>query len=343
MINNERMIKETTKKVLQEYLGVSDYIMEVSEEIFSMIISQAANKQWIPTDNFTNTDGSNAYVKWMYLDIDDTQVSNVVEDVYVKLYGFDINKYTFKEYTSFLNNKGLVDLAYSPSSKMIKLIMAFPLNGQLDSYGKNYIISSLNHEVKHAFQSVKRGGTRISDAYTKSLKDTNFDTDESASFKLMRHYIKNCYYVLNSDEIDARLQQLYIELCQNDGKLALSKSYKRIITAIENYRWLLTILNPKNSFDEKYYKKERSMFQQILNDELGEDITIRMFVRHCVKGIKRFNEHFKKVIARYREENGIFNGSFRQYANGEIPQGEIFNGKRNSSLWKKLMNRLKKR
>ena len=343
MRTNERMISETTKKVLQEYLGVSDYIMEISEKIFNMIISQSQSKLWNPTDNFVNSDGSEAYMKWMYLDVENTEVSNVVEEVYIKLYGFDARKYTFEEYTNFLGDKGLVNLAYAPSSKMIKLIMAFPMNGQLDSYGKNYIISGLNHEVKHALQSVKRGGTKISDAYTKSLRGTNFDTDETESFKLMRHYIKDCYYVFDSNEIDARLQQLYIELCQNDGELALSKSYNRVITAVKNYKWLLRILNPKDSFDKNYYEKERSMFQQILNDELGEGITIRMFIRNCGKGIKRFNEHFKKVIARYREENGISNGSFKQYANGEIPQGEIFNGRRNSSLWKKILDRFKKR
>ena len=62
MRTNERMISETTKKVLQEYLGVSDYIMEISEKIFNMIISQSQSKLWNPTDNFVNSDGSEAYM-----------------------------------------------------------------------------------------------------------------------------------------------------------------------------------------------------------------------------------------------------------------------------------------
>lgn len=345
MKGRNRIISETTKKVLNEYLGVSDEIMGISEEIFNTLISQMGNEPWHLSDTFVNPDGSDGYVKWMFLNIEGTKASRIIKNVYVKLYGFDDRKYTSKEYETFLLKKGLLKISYSPSYKAIKLIMGFPLSGRLDSYSKNNLMTSLNHEVKHAFQDNKKGGIEISNAYLNSLRTTDFDADEPTTIKLMRYNIKDCYYVLDVSEIDARLQEIYIELYQNGGQLNECESYKRVLDAINNYKWLFNILKPKDDFDDRYYQKEREAFQQTLDDELGGGITINMFMRYCERGIKRFNERFRRIITRYREENGLESGgSFRNYAHGEIPQGNIFNGKRsNPSVWQKMRNFFKRR
>ena len=146
--------------------------------------------------------------------------------------------------------------------------------------------------------------------------------------------------MFDKDEIDARLQQIYIELTQSGGNLGKSNEYKRIAKAETSYKWLkYEVLFPKKgSFDSSYYSEERNLFKQELERMLGSEITPKEFFRHCESGIKRFREHVRRIIGRYRNEYGTPSGSFTNYAKNEIPQSNVFKngGKMEPEFLRKL-------
>jgi hypothetical protein len=352
----EKLINEVTTKVIQEYLGVSDDVMEVSEEIYSLMMRQLnfefeyANKYnesiWKHSDVYLQN-GEEVMTMRMWLDINESKASEFLNSVFIRLYGYNPNKYDFFSYYKLLAEKGLVKMAYAPNSEKISLMIPYPLVGELEPNIQHYLITCINHEVKHAFQSKRRNGANVSDAYANSLKNTNFDADEKNTIILMRAYIKNCFYVFDKDEIDARLQEIYLDLTHYYA-IEKSPAFLRFVEAMNNYSRLMKVLTKdKNSFDYKYYEEERKRFQEILTNELGDGITIQHFIRYCERGIKYFKEHLRHIIGRYNQENNINYGSFKQYAANEIPQEDIFKYKeimrKNPSLWKKLLNRLKKR
>lgn len=127
------------------------------------------------------------------------------------------------------------------------------------------------------------------------------------------------------------------------GDINKSKTYQRLCRAKEEYNWLYKLLFSSNSFDAKYYQESRKQFPQILTDMLGDGITTKQFIKYCQNGIRKFDEQLRRIVGRYGTENNITRGSFKQYAQNEIPMGDIFTlKKRNPSLWKRLITRFRK-
>ena len=331
------LFENAVNKILLEYGGVSDEIIEMADEIFNLILSQHRNYSWKESD-LDNC----GYKKSFILNLNGTKSNQLVKEVNVKLFAFDPRKISYAKIYQDLLENGFINIAYSPSAKRIILRIPWPITDQFTDDEKISIISSINHELKHALQDNKRGHTSITNAYTNSLRYQMNDNDKNNVW-LMKYYIKKCYYLFDIDEIDARLQETYIEL-NNKGNLNNCEVYQEIKNAKKWYKYLFKIFYPKTKFEDEYYSKDRESFQSILTEVLGEGITAKQFFIYCQKGIKRYDEHLRRILGRYNIENNISNGSFKQYSNSEIPMGNIFQIKKETpTLWKKLSNLLNKR
>ena len=329
----QQVIRESINELLLEYGGVSNEILTMSQDILSAIAEKAQDSYWLQssTDN-------------QYFKIFEFKVPNdgVLKDyvVYAKLYAYVPSQHTFREALDRLNEMGMLYMGFSPSKKSIIMRIPYPSNGQLDEYGKHYILSSLNHEVKHAYQNAKRNHTNITQAYQKSLNGKDWNEEEVISLQRLRYWNKKCYYLLDLDEIDARLQEIYIDLT-NFKDLKQSEANERIQKAVESYGWIKNqVIFPTDEFRKEFYQEIRNNFPKILQQELGNEITPKMFFNYCERGIQRYQQRLRRILGRFHEEQGITNGSFKQYSQNEIPQGEIFRKK--PSLWQKLFNRFKK-
>ena len=337
MVRNS-LIENVVRKVILEYSGVSDEIMDISKKIMSLIFSEEKKYEW----KMSTITGD--YYKKFYLPIKGTNIFNVVNEVSIKLFYYNPKNMNFEMAKEVYTETGDINLAFSPSREAIKLYIPFPSGGTMDEYGINYLISSINHEVKHAYQHRMRGRTIIPSAYSNSVKPIRYNKDEEydekeLALRVMRRDIKNLYYLYDKDEIDARLQEIYIGLTQNGGDLEKVKVYNKMINAEKDYYWIKNrILFPKDSFHIRYYERERSLFRQELKNMLGDEITPGEFFYHCESGIKRFREHVRRVIGRYRNEYGTPSGSFANYTKNEIPQSGMFKngGKMEPELIRKM-------
>ena len=330
---NNKLIESVVRQVILEYSGVSDEVINLSELVFAEMAKQSRNYQWTKAEQT-----SGEYEKNFTIDLEEGSLG---KGAIIKLYGYDSRKQSFSSKLQELEERGCVKLAFGVLTKMVKLSIPYPLEGELDDYGKDYIITSLNHEIKHALQDYKRGGTKVSSAYQKAVKNYKINDKDSITY-LMKAYVKDMYYVLDPDEVDARLQEIYIEL-RNTGSLQQSKAYQRIKEKEKEYVWLSRILYPQTDFDVEYYKQAREQFPQILAEMLGNGITANQFMRYCKKGIDRFNEHLRRVVGRYNMENNITRGSFKQYTQNEISPRDMFIlKKKNPSLWKRLMSNFRR-
>ena len=338
MINN-KLVESVVKQVILEYGGVSDEVISESDYFYKQLMAQSNRYEWK-----YNADTSDYWEKKFTIDVS-MEDGHIVKGASVKLYGYDGRKHSFREMFDELNERGYINIAFSPSRRIIILKIPFPYDGDIDDYGRDYLISSINHEIKHGLQDLRRGGTNISDAYAKSLSRKTIEDEDSVIY-LLKSYTKQLYYLLDLDEVDARLQEIYIQL-KSVGDLDKCNSYQKLKEAQKRYVWLHNVLYPINKFEAEFYKEGREQYQKILTEMLGGGITISQFIKYCEKGLQRFNEHLRRIVGRYRNEIGVSNGSFRNYAQNEIPMGEIFRlrkelKKENPSLWRRLMSYLRR-
>lgn len=347
------LIENVCRSVIQEYLGISDEVTELANEAFSLLSYVYDNTPRWMTHNFG---GEQLMTKHMIVDLAKNQdmvdlgLSKVISSFNIIFYGYDQRKYSYEEYIDYLaevSNKcgdRLLRLAFVPSIREIKLFIPFPIDGNIEDDMKRDVMSSIRHEVEHAWQSYKRGGTKVTSQYTKSLARNDWNSDKNTALPLLRYYLKHCYYALDPDEIDAKIHEIWYELESGSGKLEDCEGYKFMLEVQKDYKWVRNLFESKNKFDIKYYEMERSMFPQLVRDEVGLNSPSQWF-RYCEKGIRKFNEQIRRVAGRQNAVSGYQgNGSFKNYAKGEIPQGELFRIKKeNPSLWRKLVNRFMKR
>lgn len=328
----QQVIRESVDDLLLEYGGVSDEILTISKDILNTIIEKANDCYWMQSQ----TNGM--YFKRFSFNVPNNELLADCE-VNVKLLGYRQPPFNFAialdEYNEFLK------LGYAPSKHIIFIYVPYPSYGEIDDYGKHYLLSSINHEVKHAYQSAKRKGTSISQAYLNSREGKDFGKNESNSIQLLRYYIKNSFYFFDQDEIDARLQEIYVDLTEIPN-LAQSQTNNRILDAIKGYNYIkYQMIFPTDKILQDFYQDVRNDFPRILKEVLGEEMTPKMFFNYCDKGIQRYKQKLRRILGRFHEEQGITNGSFKQYSQNEIPQGEIFRKK--PSLWQRMFNNFKKR
>lgn len=333
MVRNS-LIENVVRKVILEYSGVSDEIMDISQEILSLIFQEEKNHDW----KMSQVTGD--YYKRFSLPIEGTEISKIVNEVLIRLFYYNPKQMNFEMAKEVYTETGDLKLAFSPMRNGIKIYIPFPGDGQMDEQGVQCLLSYINHEVKHAYQSRKRGGTIINNAYINSVKPMPDIDEKNLVIRIMRGDIRNLYYMFDKDEIDARLQEIYIQLMNNGGDLSKCNSYKKMAHQEKRYNWLKNelLFPPKDSFEMKYYKKEREVFKMELERMLGDEITPGEFFYHCESGIKRFREHVRRIIGRYRNEYGTPSGSFANYTKNEIPQSGMFKngGKMEPELIRKM-------
>lgn len=334
----ENLIEKIVSNVILEYSGVSDKVTNISKEIMRLIMQENSKRKWL-VEWFDD----NKKYKCFSLPIEGTIVSEIANEVLVKLYGYG-DDVTFDEEKAYLVKHDMLNMAFSPSVKRIKLFVPFPCSGVLDETAYNYLMYAINHEVKHALQSHMRGGTKITSAYLNSTKPVKLHGDDHA-YNLMKFYIRDLYYNFDIDEIDAHLQELYIQLNDNNGDLSKCKAYTSFKECVTAYNWLKNdVMYPKKgSFEVSYYSKQRAIFDNVLLEMLGGDISKKQFFAYCSRGIRRFKEHMRRIIGRYKSENGGNTGSFKNYSQNEIPQSGMFSGKKmKPEIWRKLLRQYNK-
>ena len=317
-MERDKLIENVVCKVILEYSGISDEVLDISNEILQMVFNQNRNFEW----KYSMTVGE--YYKKFTLDLEGTKADGLIDEVLVKFFPYDSGKMTFMQAKEAYAGKGYMSLAFSPRYNRIKLFIPWPYDGNVDKQGVDYLLSSINHEVKHAYQHNKRGGTNVTDMYTKSLSQTSVNDDDRPSYNLMKLYIKSLYYNFDNDEIDAHLQELYIQLGENDGNINDCDVYKTFKKNVKEYNFLNNILNPRTDFDRKYYSDDKALFQNVLTEMLGDGITTGRFMSYCKRGIEKFREHSRRIMGGYSRSHPNSTGSFANYAKVEIPQSGVF-------------------
>lgn len=337
---NDLLIESVCRKVLNEYLGVSDEVTELGKSAFKLLLHCYDNTMWMKV----RRDQGDVYqTKHKVYDFSNgnlsiMKISKIIDSFSITLYGYDPNEYTFEEYGETLGD--LFSIAFTPNKNQIRLAIPYPLDGKLDEPTLSFIQSSINHEVEHAWQSYNRGGTNISDAYGKSLAKNDWNTDKDTAIPLLKYYIKQCYYALDSDEVDAKLQEIWYEL-SNNKDLKDTDGYKYMQEVIKGYQWVYDMIVTPDSFRKKHYQREISEFKNIVMGELGLNSPNQWF-KYCQKGIRKFNGQLRRVVGRNSERLGYpSNGSFRNYSQNEIPQRDVFR-RRDPSLWRRIINRISK-
>lgn len=341
-----RISKELLK--MDESLGVSDEIKDISDMIFEYILAHHREYGWkVCKETTGDAEGKNdIYTKVFSLDYD-----FLGKDIYIIIQLFQYNpqddfkeKYDYIAYgaSSFKN-------CYKPSTKTIIFSFLWPITDRFTPQMESDIKGTINHEVKHMFQYIKKNTSTIDKQYL--LASDNFDacyqssdTDKDPAKWLILYYIPRVYYRFDKEEVAAWLQELYIEANGVDH-IKDTKTAKKIQETIEYYQFLLKIYNSKKqSYDGRY----RDFLISKIKELTG--CNPEQYFKVCKKGLDHFLKQSRKVYQRWSNETGKSvtgnDGSFKKYKEKEIEPREIFTGKKKGLLKFKfienIMNTLKK-
>lgn len=336
-LNN--IIESVVKKVILEYGGVSDEIINISNIIFNKIYREHRNhsrRTYFTQDDFN---GHKLYGKKFYLDINDSEeIMNVVQEVAVQLYYYDTINEDYASLFEFLNSHRMISNYFSPSDRMIRLTFPWPNDDRFDANSRTTILSTINHEVKHAFQDSREGGHFISSQYIKADKEQDREIGynkeaDTPSKVLVDYYIPWIYYRLHRREIDAWLQEMYIQGIENSD-IKETKIYKMLAETIKDYnnlkRWY--------SSNDKYYTNQK--IKDYIDNSIKRIDSPKSYFAMCDRNIGYLKKKMRRVIGRWYEEKGITNGSFKQYSSNEISQSLPFNTqKKNRNRWKNMLRK----
>ena len=319
---NDKLIESVVKKVILEYGGVSNEIMNISYDIFNAIMEQHRQYRRVPIDdNALQFNGHTLYCKEFDLEFNvSNPIWKVCRGVSVRLFFYEPNTENYDMLENFMNKNKLYHMAFNDKTKVIKLSIAWSSDDKMDDYAKYEIISSINHEVKHAYQSSKKNGLGMPDEYFTAKDELNkkFGWNEEAdtpSKQLVDYYVPWCYYKLNKAEVDAWLQELYIS-ANKTKDIKTSSMYRTLVNTINDYKrlkeWYCT------SETEPYYKEQN--LKQYIENSIRRITEPRKYFELCDRNVGYLERKMRRVIGRWYEEQGITNGSFKKYANGEIKQ-----------------------
>jgi len=297
---SNRLVENVVRRVLLEYGGVSDEILSLANDIYSKMIAEynSGRNDWERLDSIISIDGFE-YVKYIYLQLFDNEY---VESVNVKLYGYNPRQTTFMRAYNYLRRKGMARISYSSLDKCINFFIPFPINGEVTSKARLFIISGLNHEIKHGLRYVKQ----LQNLERKG-KDFTFDENYYASVTGVQKgiygndentvlAIKDLYYYLCTDEIDARLQSMYVEYSEYMD-LSKCRSYYEVKSNEEVYEQFKYAISISPTF--------RKRFDELVRDVFNNRMNAKKFLNYCQKGINRFDEHLRRIIGRVTYEKRI--------------------------------------
>lgn len=332
----DNLIESIVKEVILEYGGVSNDIMQISMAIFNLIYEHHREYRG---QTFQIGDRK-IYGKTFNLDIDNIQELSFLNGIIVNLYYYDPRNETYDEVKEFILENGYLKNNFSPSKRVITFSFVWAMTDAIPHREKNYIVSTINHEVKHAYQNSKRGGTTITPQYTKAQVEMNKDFGynykaDTPIKRIVDYTIPWIYYSLDKDEINAWVQEMYIE-SQYENDIKNTKTYKRIQSIIKDYNFLKDVYSSKNDYYTKVGTKE---YIDASIRRIDEPIN---FFKLCDKNILYLKKKMRRVIGRWYEEEGINNGNFKNYSSKEIPQSDIF-VKRNKGVYDILKNWYRKK
>ena len=138
------------------------------------------------------------------------------------------------------------------------------------------------------------------------------------------------YYRLDRDEIDAWVQEMYIE-SQYENDIRDTKTYKNLSDTIKAYKLLKQVYASKDD----YYTKNNT--KEYIDASIRRIDEPKNYFKLCDANISYLIKKMRRVIGRWNEENGTARGSFKKYSSKEIPQDDIF-VKRNKGIYDILKN-----
>ena len=341
----DKLIEQVVREVINEYGGVSDTIMEMSTYIFNEICRQQSNCRAMLLPNEGQFDGEQIYFKRFWLEYGG-ELIDIANEIVVDLYLYDPNTVSYGDFCEYIRGIGKMALSFSPKFKRIRLTFAWPKDGNIGSIERYDMMSSINHEVKHAYQSAKRGGENFitqqyANANVEKAKPLGYYKDADTPLKRLVDYtIPWIYYKLDRDEVDAWLQELYIEGCQSDD-ITKTKTYLMLKDVISDY----TTIKNWYSTDDAYFTKQGT--KAYIDKAIRRIDEPTAYFKLCDSNLSYLLKKMKRVIGRWYEERDMASGSFRHYAHNEVPQKSPFIDKkpqgRYGSLRDKIMKFLKKR
>lgn len=335
------LVESIVRQVILEYGGVSDETVNMSRLIFNMIRKQHLNYDFVKLDDNMSYNGHSLYGKGFLLDFShSSELMSIANSIDVVLY-FYYNERVFNEdyfgLTEFLRDKGLQEMSFSPKDRRITLTFAWPSTNTLDANAENDVISSINHEVKHAYQNSKRNdGMRVSDQYLKARAerrkgfDDNYNAD-TALKHLVDYTIPWLYYKLDKDEIDAWIQELYIQ-GNNTNDIKKTTMYKKLIETINDYEKLKDWYTSSDA----YYTNQG--IKEYIDSSIRRIDNPKSYFNLCEKNVQYLRNKMRRVIGRWYEEQGNSSGSFKKYSSNEIQQASPFVQKQDSNKHSRLRN-----
>ena len=316
---SEQLIENVVRDVILEYGGVSDDIMHLSYVIFNEILNQQSNyaSNCISDLNFK---GTNIFYKEFNLEFNKkSEIAYVANEVKVQVFIYNDQIVSYDEIYGFLNENHLIKLSFAPYKRIIKLTLVLPNSGNIGSDIRYDSLSSINHEVKHAYQYAKYNNSNnpnVQQAYTKALKELgSFGDDESPLKQLVTYYIPWIYYKLDKEEIDAWMQEMYIQATDD---IRNTKTYKSLIDVIEKYNQLKSWYTS----NEFYYTSQN--IKEYIDKSIRRLDTPRNYFKVCDRNVLYLKRKMRRVIGRWDEEMMNNHGSFKQYSQNEIPMGSPF-------------------
>jgi len=330
MIKNN-LIESIVKEVILEYGGVSNDIMKISMTIFNLIYEHHREYRG---QTFQIGD-KKIYSKTFNLDINNIQTLSFLNGITVNLYYYNPQNETFDDVMDFISSNGYLKNNFAPSNRVITFSFVWAMTDVIPHKEKNYIVSTINHEIKHAYQSYKRGGTNITPQYSKAQSEMNkkFGFNPSANTpmkQIVDFTIPWIYYRLDRDEIDAWVQEMYME-SQYENDIRDTKTYKMLSGTIKDYKLLKRVYVSKDD----YYTKDNT--KEYIDASIRRIDEPKNYFKLCDANISYLIKKMRRVIGRWNEENGTARGSFKKYSSKEIPQGDIF-VKRNKGIYDILKN-----
>lgn len=332
----DKLIENVVKQIIKEYGGVSDTISEISSNIFYAILNQHRMyfRHVAPLPRYN---GKPILCKTFNLDCSFSKtLEKMCHKLTVNLFFYDPDEVSYEDFEQFLLTHKAIKLWFSSSSKTITLTFPWPYNDKVDNVARREIEASINHELKHAYQTMF-GRKSPNDTYFRATTEmSHFDNDNGLPPVkwLINYYVPMVYYNLTRSEIDAWMQELYAE-SQFEEDIKKCPTYKRLISAIDEYK----------SLKEWYLTKDGYYTAQNIKDYIDKTITKittpREYFKVCDKNIIYLKSKLRRVIGRWHEEMGNYNGSFKNYVNGEIGQETPFTPTRQKrkGFFKRLFNR----
>ena len=315
------------RKNIFEGSSFSSDVDAMADRLFEEISKRSNSLPWVEINKYEDADGLPMKCKLLRINPQTVGLVNYASDIIVTLFGFDSGEMTMDDFKEYLLHKRYINTGFT-TSKKVYLDLPWPYNGSksIDNRCQGILLGTINHELMHAFQSVKRDAApNITQAYLKSTERGNVDEHYVVSI------VKTLYYQLDKDEICAHMQGLWAQL-RNADKLEDSPTYNSLSYLKIWYDYV------KKIFSSKYMPDSREVAENFIVNQMR--ISVKDYLNYVEKNYGKFRTAFNKIIYRWYElKQNHPQGSFRNYVAGEVPEGDKFNQNiKKIPFWRNAIN-----